>query len=163
MKDPSWLSFLSLFEMFVTSFVPLPEEMGRDPYVFALISEGDDGDTAETVDGTSVVAPTTVELSEFAISLKFFSLYSACRCCSFFRCGWINTMFVWWVMICSFCPLYNFYVSEISCSSVFILLFSCPLSSVLFVVYSFEDMLSLAEFSRVHMMSPCRIILSSPL
>ena len=59
--------------MFVTSFVPLPEEMGRDPYVFALISEGDDGDTAETVDGTNVVTPTTVELSQFAFLLEFFS------------------------------------------------------------------------------------------
>ena len=49
--------------MSVTSFVPLPEEMGRDTDVFALISEGDDGDTAEIVDATNVVAPTTVELS----------------------------------------------------------------------------------------------------
>ena len=49
--------------MFVTSFVPLPEEMGRDTDVFALISEGDDGDTAEMVDETNVVTPTTVELS----------------------------------------------------------------------------------------------------
>ena len=38
---------------------------------------------------------------------------------------------------------------------------SCPLSSVLFVVYFSEDKLSLAEFSRVGMMSPCRIIHSS--
>ena len=52
--------------MFVTSFVELPEEMGRKPDVFALISEDDDGDTAELVDGTDVVAPVTVELSEFA-------------------------------------------------------------------------------------------------
>ena len=59
--------------MFVTSLVPLPEVMGRDPYVFALISEGDDGDTAEMVDGSDVVAPTTVELSEFAFSLELFS------------------------------------------------------------------------------------------
>ena len=40
---------------------------------------------------------------------------------------------------------------------------SCSLSSVLFVVYSSEDRLSLAEFSRVVMMSACRIIhISSP-
>ena len=36
---------------------------------------------------------------------------------------------------------------------------SCPLSSVLFVVYSFKDRLSHAKFSRVHMMSPCSSIL----
>ena len=47
--------------MFVTLFVPLPEEMGRDTDVFALISEGDGGDTAETIDETNVVAATTIE------------------------------------------------------------------------------------------------------
>ena len=58
--------------MFVTSFVPLPEEMGREPDVITLISEDDDGDTVEQVDGTNVVTPTTVELSEFAFSLECF-------------------------------------------------------------------------------------------
>ena len=53
MTEPSQnhLSFHFL-EVFATSFVPLLEEMGREPDVFALISEDDDGDTAELVDGT---------------------------------------------------------------------------------------------------------------
>ena len=67
---PELISFLSFFKVFVTSFVPLPEEMRREPDVFELTSEDDDSDTAELVDGTDVVAPARVELSEFAFHLN---------------------------------------------------------------------------------------------
>ena len=53
------------------NFVPLPEEMGREPDIYALILKDDDGDTAELVDGTVDVDVV------------------------FFRCRWISTTFLW--------------------------------------------------------------------
>ena len=58
-------------EVFATSFVQLTEEMGREPDVFAHISEDVDGDTTELID-----AMVDVDVV-------------------FCRCGWINTTFLW--------------------------------------------------------------------
>ena len=52
MTEPGQSSFLSFFEVFATSLFPLPEDMGREPDGFALISDDSDGDTRELVDGT---------------------------------------------------------------------------------------------------------------